>query len=201
METEQKNETKGGWPSSNYPIFLALVLLAATALTLAIGDETRAEDLAIYAYYFLVISVVIRFLELSLPEGTLRAAAMRISLLLKSHAPAFKKMAPRSQHLNRTKLEKIYVRITDFLVNAAILVINISRRALSGRIASIKHSLYLEQISSISRDVAILLSAFFLISVIYGIILDWWAVRGYLSDLVLIIFSFLALHILLKVRS
>jgi hypothetical protein len=61
--------------------------------------------------------------------------------------------------------------------------------------------LYLEQISSISRDVAILLSAFFLISVIYGIILDWWAVRGYLSDLVLIIFSFLALHILLKVRS
>jgi len=42
METAGENE---GWPPSNYPIFLALVLLAATAVTL--GDEKRAEELAI----------------------------------------------------------------------------------------------------------------------------------------------------------
>ena len=41
METAGENE---GWPPSNYPIFLALVLLAAT---LAMGDEKRTEELAI----------------------------------------------------------------------------------------------------------------------------------------------------------
>ena len=70
MENEQNNE-KEGWPPSNYPIFLALVMLAATAVTLAMGDEKRAEELAIYAYYLLVIGVSIRFFELSLPEDAL----------------------------------------------------------------------------------------------------------------------------------
>lgn len=45
MENEENNE-KEGWPPSNYPIFLALVLLAATAVTLAMGEEKRAEELA-----------------------------------------------------------------------------------------------------------------------------------------------------------
>jgi hypothetical protein len=71
MENEQKSETQEGWPPSNYPIFLALVLLAATAVTLAMGEEKRAEELAIYAYYLLVIGVAIRFFELSLPENML----------------------------------------------------------------------------------------------------------------------------------
>jgi len=44
METAGEIE---GWPPSNYPIFLALVMLAATAVTLAMGDEKRAEELAI----------------------------------------------------------------------------------------------------------------------------------------------------------
>lgn len=56
------------WPPSNYPIFLALVLLFATAVTLAMGDEPLAEDLAIYAYYLLVIGVAIRFFEMVLPD-------------------------------------------------------------------------------------------------------------------------------------
>jgi hypothetical protein len=47
------------------------VLLAATAVTLARGEEKRAEELAIYAYYLLVIGVVIRFFEFSLPENAL----------------------------------------------------------------------------------------------------------------------------------
>ena len=58
------------WPPSNYPIFLALVLLLATAVTLAMGDEPLAEDLAIYVYYLLVIGVTIRFFELVLPNET-----------------------------------------------------------------------------------------------------------------------------------
>jgi len=62
--TEETNE----WPLSNYPIFMALVLLAATAVTLAMGNEPRAENLAIYAYYLLVIGVTIRFFELALPD-------------------------------------------------------------------------------------------------------------------------------------
>jgi len=39
------------------------MLIAVTAATLAIGDEKLAERLAIYAYYFLVIGVAIRFLS------------------------------------------------------------------------------------------------------------------------------------------
>ncbi len=36
------------------------------------GDEKRAEQLAIYAYYMLVVGVAIRFFELALPENTLK---------------------------------------------------------------------------------------------------------------------------------
>ena len=56
------------WPISNYPIFFALVLLAATAITLSMGNEPHAEEFAIYAYYLLVIGVTIRFFELALPD-------------------------------------------------------------------------------------------------------------------------------------
>ena len=59
------------WPISNYPILLALFLLIATAITLALGNEPLAEQLAIYAYYLLVIGVTIRFLELTVPDNTL----------------------------------------------------------------------------------------------------------------------------------
>ncbi len=51
---------------------MALILLAATAVTLSMGDKKRAEDYAIYAYYFLVLGVGIRFLEFTLP-GNMRS--------------------------------------------------------------------------------------------------------------------------------
>jgi hypothetical protein len=62
---EDNNE--GNWPLSNYPIFIALIFLVATAVTLAMGDEKLAEDYAIYAYYFIVLGVGIRFLEFTVP--------------------------------------------------------------------------------------------------------------------------------------
>ena len=77
------------WPPSNYPIFLALVLLAATAVTLAMGDEPQAEELAIYAYYFLVIGVGIRFFELALPENSinrLTSAYVFVTESIKKHS-------------------------------------------------------------------------------------------------------------------
>lgn len=67
---EASDVETGDWPPSNYPIFFAIVLLVATAVTLAMGGEALAEELAIYAYYLLVVGVVIRFFELALPEDT-----------------------------------------------------------------------------------------------------------------------------------
>ena len=72
------------WPPSNYPFLIALMLLTVTAVTLVIGDEELAENLAIYVYYFLVLGVIIRFFELALPEDTmerLNPAKERISVV------------------------------------------------------------------------------------------------------------------------
>ncbi len=134
------------WHSSNYLIFLALVLLAATAVTLAIGDESRAESLAIYAYYFLVIGVAVSFFELALPDSTLQRLGMA-----KKHI------------MDRLK----------------------------------QHAL----VADVSREVSILLSVFLLISLIYGLMVDWWFVKGYISNLVLIILGSLALHFFTRTGS
>ncbi len=65
----KKAEIAEKWPLSNYPILLALILLVATAISLGIGEsEAYANQLAIYAYFLLVIGVAIRFFELVLPE-------------------------------------------------------------------------------------------------------------------------------------
>ena len=105
------------WPPSNYPFFLALMFLTATAATLAIGDEKRAEELAIYAYYFLVIGVVIRFFELALPESKLQKPSQvmkQIAGFIKQNGPVviqktnfiLKKLNTTMQpHLHRTMLE------------------------------------------------------------------------------------------------
>lgn len=69
-----KEDNLENWPLSNYPIFLALILLVATAATLSMEDEHKAENFAIYAYYFLVIGVAIRFLEFTLPGNILSRA-------------------------------------------------------------------------------------------------------------------------------
>ncbi len=175
MENESKIKD---WPSSNYPIFFALVLLATTAVTLAMGDEPRAEEIAIYAYYFLVIGILIRFFELALPDNTLERLSskrMRISGWLRQHTQ--KANANTQAHLpgiphkkilyfNRAKFEKILAPVAD-----------------------------------ISKNVAVFLSLFLVICVIYGLMIDWWTVKGYISNLVLIIFGFLTLHMFSRAGS
>jgi hypothetical protein len=162
------------WPSSNYPIFLALVLLLATAVTLSIGDESRAESLAIYAYYSLVIGVAVRFFELALPDSTLQRLGMaKICILdwLKQHtleSANYQKIARmlKIPHFHQTKRVKI-----------------------------------LAPIAEISRNVSILLSVFFLISLIYGLMVDWWFIKWYISNLVLIILGSLVLHFFTRTDS
>lgn len=53
----------GGWPPSNYPIFLAVLLLLATALALVVGTEETGNEVATVAYFALVVGVVLRVAE------------------------------------------------------------------------------------------------------------------------------------------
>ncbi len=162
------------WPPSNYSIFFALVLLAATAVTLSIGDESRADSLAIYAYYFLVIGITIRFFELALPDNTLQRLGMaKIHILdwLEQHA---------LENTNNQKIARI-LKIPHF--------------------HQIKPVKILVQVAEISRNVSILLSVFFLISLIYGLMVDWWFVKGYISNLVLVILGSLALYFFTRTGS
>ncbi len=167
-------ETKD-WPSSNYPIFIALMLLAATAATLAIGDEKRAEQLAIYAYYFLVIGVVIRFFELTLPEGTLK----RLSQAKKLTSGFIEQHVSKDIQKMGALPKELYARLR--------------------RLHIVEPGENIAVISETSRNIAIFLSVFFIISLIYGSMIDWWFVRGYLSNLILIILGFLTLHIFTRV--
>jgi len=169
------------WPPSNYPIFLALVLLAATAVTLAMGDEKRAEDLAIYAYYMLVIGVAIRFFELTLPENAI-------------------------QRLNGFK-ERIYGFVRRLLVGAAFKVGWVAKKfhvpgtkVKFPRLHLTIPKKYFEMVSDISRNVAIFLLLFILISLMYGLMIDWWTVKNYFSNLVLAILGFSTLHVFMKGR-
>ena len=162
------------WPPSNYSIFLALVLLAATAVTLSIGDEQRADSLAIYAYYFLVIGVAVRFFELALSDSTLQrlgTAKIRILDWLEQHT------------LESTSNQKIY-RIFKIL-----------------RFHQTKSVEISVPVAEISKNVSILLSIFFLISLIYGLMVDWWFVKGYISNLVLAIFGSLVLYFFTRTGS
>lgn len=198
------------WPLSNYPILLALLLIATTAIILAAGDEPHAEEIAIYAYYFLVIGVVIRFFELTLPENTLRKPAVLI-------IPG--KVKAAVIHLD---WKKIFMGIADALIYSAVFIMNairvlvrsVSEAGMIQKIADILRGLYfrivlsryfrtgtIEHMSKISRNVAISLFIFFLISMIYGSVLNWSAVKGYLSSLLLIIIYFLVIHLFTKFVS
>jgi uncharacterized membrane protein len=46
-----------------YPIAVAIFLLILSAITLAQGFEERANRIAIYAYYFLVIGIILLFID------------------------------------------------------------------------------------------------------------------------------------------
>ena len=84
MEEERfdvKNDSMENWPLSNYPILFALMLLVATAISLGLGSsENYANQLAIYAYFLLVIGVALRFFELTLPETLIQKITEKISI-------------------------------------------------------------------------------------------------------------------------
>lgn len=206
MESEQKNESEG-WPPSNYPIFLALVLLAATAVTLAMGDESQAEELAIYAYYFLVLGVAIRFFELALPEksveklvtaygytaGWIKRHSFRVYIFVNkifgNIIVRLKIEIPFKERINVGRYfdEKSYISRLQRKIKISFGGINASR--------------YMDEISYTTRNIAIFLSVFFLISLVYGMMIDWLYVKKYLYNLVLIIFGFLTLHIITRRKS
>ncbi len=157
-----------GWPLSNYPIFFALVLLATTAVTLSMNDEKNAEELAVYAYYFLVIGVAVRFLELSFPENSTRRIK-RGWMHLMGYAARMKAKIPGET--------PVRIRMPAYLKKLA-----------ESR----------DKIAEISRNTTISLSLFFIVSVVYGLVFDWWAVRGYLFNLIWTIFGFLIVHLFAK---
>ncbi|HEY9205835.1 MAG TPA: hypothetical protein VIO58_07925 [Candidatus Methanoperedens sp.] len=252
------------WPPSNYPIFIALILLVATAVALAVGDVKRAEELAIYAYYFLVIGVAIRFFELTLPENIQKQLSQlktRISSYL--NQPDYISFdipnkddigrwlyfrMPRSYwaiHETKTRISGYFNQLTTKMIDMAIKLagcmtewfyVHIPRlywsiteikMRISGHIkqraqgsinlelksaGNIPDSLQnrrkrlpqtgfeknLALISDISINIAIFLSLFLFISLVYGLMIDWWFVQRYLSNLVLIILGFLGLRILIR---
>jgi len=173
------------WPLSNYPIFLALVLLFATAVTLAMGDEPLAEDLAIYAYYLLVIGVTIRFFELVLPDDTSQKID-HVKYRIRVLQGIFTNFI--NEHIQRNITSTI-PRQTLKSVNELILTI------ISKLNYYIKDS-YLVYISDISKNVTIYLSLVYVIMLVYGFIFGWWNVGGYLRELALIIIGFFTLYII-----
>jgi hypothetical protein len=175
------------WPPSNYPIFFALVLLAATAITLAMGDETLAESLAIYAYYLLVIGVVVRFFELSLSDGTkadlksvaagfLRYTCESSRRICQSERAVSKNIL--KSRLHRERREKS----SETLIKTKVTVIR---------------SLF--TIMQISKEVSLYLSALFVLLCIYGLAFGWFTISGYLKSLILVIIGFLAVYVVLYV--
>ncbi len=180
------------WPPSNYPIFLVLMLLATTAMTLAMGDEPRAENLAIYAYYLLVIGVTIRFFELALPESTLQRLVLietQISGWMKRLMREIKVLTQKVGNLRIPHINIPYIKMPRIKIPH-------TRRLLKNNLE--KES---PMIADVSRNIVIFLSFFFIISLIYGLMIDWLAVTGYIYNLVLVVFGFLALHVFTRGRS
>jgi len=206
--------------SSNYLIFIALMLLTATAATLAIGDDNRAEELAIYAYYFLVIGVVIRFLELSLPENILQMFRSSILYIADYIVRHVSKSIDLAILMMDKMLQWLYIRMPDLywaIIETKMRISRYLKHALKSRdvdqkIAIIFNRPYTKKqrlqrteleekiavISDVTRDIAVLLCVFFIISLIYGLMGNWYFVRGYLSNLVLFVLGFLTLYILTR---
>jgi len=173
------------WPPSNYPIFLALVLLLATAVTLAMGDEPLAEDLAIYAYYLLVIGVTIRFFELVLPNDTLQKIdnfKYKIYILLNKSAVKIHENIPDN-------IISIISNKPMKLVNELILKLQIKLNF------NFKTS-YIVHISYILKDITIYLSVVFVLMLVYGFIFGWWNIERYLQELAMIIIGFFSLYVI-----
>lgn len=215
------------WPPSNYPIFLALLLLAATAVTLAMGDEPRAENLAIYAYYLLVIGVTIRFFELSLPESTLQRLGLIETQISGSMIRLIQGIKVLTQKVGNLRIPRINIpnieiphinlpKIKIFHINIPhtnipfIKMPQINLPKINMPHIKMPYTKHLRQnnlekespvIADVSRNVVILLSLFFIISLIYGLMINWLVVTGYIYDLILVIFGFFALHVFTRGRS
>lgn len=205
MEYKNINDNTG-WPPSNYPIFLALVLLATTAVTLAMGDETQAEELAIYAYYFLVIGVVIRFFELALPENSINRLASTYGYVTEStkkHGYVVKNYLTNIIGNISPKLKiklsfKNRINISQYFDDNSY----VSRLQQKVR-TSLKDNAdrYMDEISYTARNVAVFLSVFFFISLVYGFMIDWAFIKRYISNLVLIILGVVTLHIFTRRKT
>lgn len=178
----ESNMENSDWPISNYPIFFALVLLSATAVVLAMGDEILAESLAIYAYYLLVIGVAIRFFELALSDKTKENLKSVVMKLLR-HTGGFAQQAYRAQCKMSKKIEKEH---KDKPSRPWFNVQSVLMRCLS---TSMK----------ISKEVSIYLSVLFILLCIYGLAFGWLVVSGYLKSLILIIIGFLSIYIVLYI--
>ena len=209
---------------SSYPILIAFLLLAVTAATLAIGNEQLAEKLAIYVYYFLVMSVAIRFLELSLPEEALQRlnpAKKHISvfsLYIKQHGSMYilntgimlKNMYDRLMYYFHRAVLEMMGRISDFKKHHPPESIRAHIQEIGGtlkqqylklrRLHIVNPGKNIALISDISRNIAIYLFVFLLISLIYGMTINWWFVNRYLYNLIYAILGSLTLYILLRVR-
>jgi hypothetical protein len=175
------------WPPSNYPIFLALVLLVATAVTLSMGDETRAENLAIYAYYLLVIGVTIRFLELSIPYNTLKkaqAAMVRISATIQE-------LSERGSRYAKNVL--IFQKIREFIPSVEHKPISMPS------IGKVINQSNLVLMKNISKEVSIYLGVLLAVMYVYGSIFEWWIVWGYMEKLVLVVIGFSSTYLLLRI--
>jgi hypothetical protein len=175
------------WPPSNYPIFLALVLLVATAVTLAMGDEARAENLAIYAYYLLVIGVAIRFLEISLPDDTakkIKSAAVRISATIQE-------LSARGSSYAKNVL--IFQKIREFIPS-------IEHKPISmPSIGKVINQSNLVLMKNISKEVSIYLGVLLSVMYVYGSIFEWWIVWGYMEKLVLVVIGSFSTYLLLRI--
>jgi len=177
------------WPTSNYPILLALFLLIATAITLAMGNEPLAEQLAIYAYYLLVIGVTIRFLELAVPDNTLHKTT---SILLQ--IMEWKKRKKKINRFDRYLSFNFILTRSEKIQQTFKCISGIGTK-INGRV-NIEH---ISNISSIVCNVSIYLTVMFVLILMFGSIYGWWVVRGYLEKMVLIIIVIFLIHVLMEI--
>ncbi|NJD54639.1 MAG: hypothetical protein FIB07_17495 [Candidatus Methanoperedens sp.] len=208
------------WPTSNYPFLIALMLLTVTAVTLAIGHEKLAENLAIYAYYFMVIGIAIRFFELALPEDPmqkLNLAIKRVCVVLdfiQYHGLKFIRninfiltnLYSILQLYLRRAISKTKASISEFKRQNTRIDAQIRKKISVIKLQYLKylHLIKTEKnislISDTSLNVVILLSVFLIISLVYGITIDMQFVERYLDNLILIIIGCFAFYIFLRVR-
>ncbi|VVB97185.1 Uncharacterised protein [uncultured archaeon] len=205
-------------PPSSYPFLIALILLAGTAVILFTEDKKLAEELAIYAYYFLAVGVIFRFIEQHLPEPKgfsipdrsrmnkwLNTKALKampetifkiilcmLQLILKLISLSIRKMVDviKWLYVMITRLYGVMIEakkwMSDKLQNP---------RCKRTRQTGTKFQKTIAMISDTSKNIAIFLSVFLLISLVYGMVIDWQPVRRYLPNLILVIIGFLALYI------